>query len=91
MDCPNCGTYNPEGRDRCWRCDKELPPPKPERKKNPQKSAQTWLYVAVAIFAVVTVLQMCGIWSPGGGQDAPSGAVPQRPAAVQQLVGPAVG
>ena len=85
MECPNCGMYNPEERDTCWRCDAELPTPTERKKKNPQKSAQTWLYVAVAIFAVVTVLQMCGIINPGGGQDQPSGALWQRPAIAYQM------
>ena len=60
MNCPNCGTYNPDDRTICWRCDKELPMPKPVKKKDPQKSSQTMLYVLIAAFAVFTVLQMCG-------------------------------
>ncbi|HHX44083.1 MAG TPA: hypothetical protein GX714_08890 [Chloroflexi bacterium] len=68
MNCPNCGTYNPEGRTTCWRCDKELPKPKPQKRRNPQKSAQTWLYVIVAVFLVYTLLQMCGVPLPFGTQ-----------------------
>lgn len=64
MNCPNCGTYNPEDRTTCWRCDKELPKPKPEKKKNPQKSAQTLLYVLIAVFVLFTVLRMCGVNTP---------------------------
>jgi len=85
MDCPNCGTYNPEGRETCWRCDKPLPKPKAVKKKNPQKSAQTWLYVAVALFAVITVLQMCGFKIPGMGGAEPEGHLQERPAIVYQV------
>ena len=68
MKCPNCGAYVPEDRDVCWRCDKPLPKPKPKKKKDPQKTARMWLYVAVAVFAVVTILQTCGFKLPFGPQ-----------------------
>lgn len=68
MDCPNCGTYNPEDRTVCWRCDKELPKPQPEKKKNPQKTAQTWLYVLIGFFVLITVLRMLGFNIPFGPQ-----------------------
>lgn len=84
MNCPNCGTYNPEDRTTCWRCDKELPKPKPQKRRNPQKSAQTWLYVIVAIFLVYTLLQTCGVSLPfapaAPGPAEPSGGLlPQVP------------
>ena len=81
MECPNCGTYNPEGRDVCWRCDKPLPRPKPKKKKDPQRSARTWLYVAIAAFFVITILQTCGFKLPFGAQEQqPSGrSGPQTP------------
>jgi hypothetical protein len=40
MNCPNCGTYNPDEREVCWRCDKPLPKPATKKKRDPQKSAQ---------------------------------------------------
>lgn len=64
MNCPNCGTYNPEDRVTCWRCDKELPKPKVQKRRSPQKTAQTWLYVVIAIFLVYTLMQTCGISLP---------------------------
>ena len=58
----------------CWRCDKELPKPKPQKRRNPQKTAQTWLYVVIAIFLVYTLLQTCGVNLPFGPQSpAPGG------------------
>jgi predicted nucleic acid-binding Zn ribbon protein len=68
MECPNCGTYNPEDREKCWRCDEPLPTPEPEEERNPQKRAQTWLYIAIAIFFIITLLQMCGVRLPIGPQ-----------------------
>jgi predicted nucleic acid-binding Zn ribbon protein len=61
MDCPNCGTFNPEDRTVCWRCDKELPKPKPQRRRDPQRSARIWLYVAMAVFALFVIMQACGM------------------------------
>jgi len=52
MDCPNCGVYNPESRDVCWRCDKELPQPK-EPKKRPGDPSMAvrrmWIIVGIAV------------------------------------------
>ena len=86
MNCPNCGKYNPEDRTTCWRCDKELPKPKPQKRRNPQKTAQTWLYVIVAVFLIYTLAQTCGVNLPLAPQvpspAAPDGGlVPQTPPA----------
>jgi len=80
MDCPKCGTYNPEDRTTCWRCDAELPKPKPVKKKDPQKNAQMWLYVIVAVFLVITLLQTCGVELPFGSRSPiePTGHVPNN-------------
>jgi hypothetical protein len=89
MDCPNCGTYNPEGRETCWRCDAVLPKPKPQKKRDPQKSAQNWLYVAIAIFLVITILQSCGFKLPFGLQrpevPSPGSQMPGRPHTVYEV------
>ncbi len=51
MDCPNCGVYNPEERQVCWRCDQELPKPKePKKKRTPaQTMRRTWIIIAIAL------------------------------------------
>lgn len=33
MNCPNCGTWNPEDKDVCWRCQTRLPSVPTEKKK----------------------------------------------------------
>ena len=58
MDCPNCGVYNPEDRQVCWRCDHELPSPeKPKKPRDPaQAMRRMWiiLIVILVIWVVVT-------------------------------------
>jgi len=57
MDCPNCGVYNPEGREVCWRCDKELPKPKePKKRTQAMTSRRVWLMLAafVVLWFLVT-------------------------------------
>jgi len=63
MNCPECGTYNPDDRKRCWRCGHELPQPKPVKKKDPQKSWKTAMYLAAAFLIITTLLQFCGMGS----------------------------
>jgi predicted nucleic acid-binding Zn ribbon protein len=77
MNCPNCGTFNPEERTTCWRCDKELPKPKPQKKRTQQQTARTWFYVVIAIFVLITLLQMCGFRLPFGpaSEPGPTGAL----------------
>lgn len=49
MDCPNCGVYNPEERDVCWRCDRELPKPEEPKKRWGGAGRQMWLIIAFII------------------------------------------
>ena len=58
-DCAKCGVYNPAGRDICWRCDEPLPIPKSKKKKR-RLSSQHWLYIMMAVFVVVSLVQLCG-------------------------------
>jgi cell division septal protein FtsQ len=54
MDCPNCGVYNPEDRQVCWRCDRELPKPKEPKKRgtDPARAMRrVWILVAIALLA----------------------------------------
>ena len=68
MDCPSCGTYNPEDKVHCWRCGVELPkPPEPKRKRGP--SSQTWVWVVAILIFVVSALVQCGLLRIGDGGD----------------------
>lgn len=51
MDCPNCGTWNPDDKDVCWRCQAELPRPKEVKKKRSTTflGLPLWAWVAIAL------------------------------------------
>ena len=67
MDCPKCGTWNPDDKTKCWRCSAELPlPPKP--RKSRKLSPQTWLWVVAILFTLLTFLAQCGLLGGGGDQ-----------------------
>ncbi len=88
MDCPNCGVYNPEERESCWRCNTDLPKQTQPKRRSGQQSARLWLYVAVALFAIFTFARTCGIgsdWLQPDVQVPPEGLVPNRPPIVYQL------
>lgn len=57
MDCPNCGVYNPEERQICWRCDQELPKPKePKKRKMDSTQAMRRMWIIIAVVLVLWVL-----------------------------------
>jgi hypothetical protein len=58
MDCPDCGTWNPDDKQQCWRCQKELPKPKPEKKKR-TINPMTWIWVFAAVMTVFLIVQAC--------------------------------
>jgi hypothetical protein len=68
MDCPSCGTYNPDDKIHCWRCGVALPKPR-EPKKSRRLSAQTWFWVAAILLFAVSTLVQCGFLRRGGGDD----------------------
>jgi len=69
MDCPNCGTWNPDDKVKCWRCSFELPR-LPEKKPRRRMSPNTWLWIGLILFALFLVLQQCFLM--GGNPDASS-------------------
>jgi hypothetical protein len=68
MECPKCGTWNPDDKIRCWRCRAELPRP-PEPRKSRKPSSQTWIWVVAVLFFVLTMLMQCGVLRIGDGGD----------------------
>jgi hypothetical protein len=67
MECTKCGTWNPDDKVRCWRCSAELPKP-PEPSKSKKINSQTWMWVLVVAFIVVTTLFRCNAFDMGGGE-----------------------
>lgn len=57
MDCPNCGVYNPDERDICWRCDQALPKPEePKKKKTDPQAAMRRMWIIIGIVLVIWIL-----------------------------------
>jgi predicted nucleic acid-binding Zn ribbon protein len=57
MDCPNCGVYNPEDRQVCWRCDQELPKPQePKKRKGDPALAARRMWIIVGIFLLFWIV-----------------------------------
>ncbi len=51
MDCPKCGTWNPDDKEVCWRCQTPLPKPEPPRRKR-----QPQLFLGLPLWAWMVVL-----------------------------------
>jgi predicted nucleic acid-binding Zn ribbon protein len=58
MDCPKCGTWNPDDKHVCWRCQAELP--KPVEKKKPRRVVLGLPIWAWALFALLLILWIAG-------------------------------
>ncbi|MGC8781108.1 MAG: hypothetical protein ACP5UQ_09615 [Anaerolineae bacterium] len=59
MDCPKCGTWNPDDKRVCWRCQAELPRPVEKKKRAPGlfMGLPTWSWViliAMLLFWLLT-------------------------------------
>jgi hypothetical protein len=67
MDCPECGTWNPDDKDVCWRCQTELPkPPPPKPKRQTFAGLPIWMWVALALLFVVFNFGSCFMMGPPG-------------------------
>ncbi len=69
MDCPNCGVYNPEERDICWRCDQELPRPEKKEKRRrgaPWTGRRMWLIIAVILLIWILITWLVPLLFGGG-------------------------
>ncbi|HHB91046.1 MAG TPA: hypothetical protein ENK60_07025 [Anaerolineae bacterium] len=53
MDCPNCGTWNPDDKKVCWRCQTPLPTPKPEK---PKRQMPTFMGLPIWLFFLILIL-----------------------------------
>ena len=58
MDCPNCGTWNPDDKRVCWRCQAEMP--KPVEKKKQRRVVLGLPIWAWALFALLLILWLAG-------------------------------
>jgi predicted nucleic acid-binding Zn ribbon protein len=51
MNCPNCGTWNPDDKLVCWRCQTEMPKPVEKKKRKPHifLGLPLWAWIMLAI------------------------------------------
>ncbi len=58
-DCPQCGTWNPDDKQVCWRCQTPLPKPEPRRTRGPERrilGLPYWLWIVMAIILLVNLI-----------------------------------
>lgn len=70
-DCPNCGTWNPDDKHVCWRCQTEMPRPQQKKQRKPVRilGLPWWMFLAVIFFVIMVVasrLLNSGIAQLGG-------------------------
>ncbi len=61
-NCPKCGTWNPDDKRVCWRCQTVLPKPAPEKRRNPSTlwGLPIWAWVILALITVIWLAAQCG-------------------------------
>jgi hypothetical protein len=65
MDCKNCGTWNPDDKDVCWRCQEPLPKPSPPKQKRTHfLGLPTWMWFAFIVFFGVMAFGQCLMVAP---------------------------
>ena len=61
VNCPKCGTWNPDDKIVCWRCQAELPRPKEQKKRRSPAVSWLWMWGVIIILAIVLILQTCSM------------------------------
>ncbi len=56
MDCPKCGTWNPDDKRVCWRCQAELPKPVEKKKRAPT------LFLGLPVWVWIMLIAMAVFW-----------------------------
>jgi len=61
MDCTKCGTWNPDDKRVCWRCQAELPKPVEKKKRKPMifLGLPVWAWGMFAIMLVLWLATQC--------------------------------
>ena len=54
MDCPKCGTWNPDDKRVCWRCQAEMPKPVEKKTRKPSifLGLPIWSWVLLALMLI---------------------------------------
>lgn len=66
MDCPKCGTWNPEDKEVCWRCQEPLPKPVVKEKRKPMviMGLPVWAWVVVVLIFLAPLFGQCIFFTP---------------------------
>lgn len=62
MNCLKCGTWNPDDKNVCWRCQAELPKPtEPKKKQAPVMflGLPLWSWGLIVLFFIVMFAGQC--------------------------------
>ncbi len=68
MDCPNCGQWNPDDKNVCWRCQTSLPTPPEKKVKRPTQlflGLPIWAWLVVLTFVAVSAMGQCAFLPAG--------------------------
>ena len=57
-DCLKCGTWNPEDKNVCWRCQAELPKPVVKKQRGPVRvlGLSIWIWLAMIFFVIMMIV-----------------------------------
>lgn len=60
-NCPNCGTWNPDDKQICWRCQTELPKPIEKKTRTQRRFAglPLYLWIVMIFFFVMLFASRC--------------------------------
>lgn len=60
-DCTSCGTWNPDDKEVCWRCQTTLPRPVEQKPKRRMLlfGMPVWVWVVVALIVFVPLFGQC--------------------------------
>jgi predicted nucleic acid-binding Zn ribbon protein len=60
-NCTNCGTWNPDDKTVCWRCQAVLPKPQEKKTRTQRRVAglPLYLWIAMVFFVVMMIAVQC--------------------------------
>jgi predicted nucleic acid-binding Zn ribbon protein len=60
-NCSNCGTWNPDDKTVCWRCQTALPRPIEKKQRTPRRFAglPLYLWIAMVFFVIMMIAVQC--------------------------------
>jgi predicted nucleic acid-binding Zn ribbon protein len=61
MDCPKCGTWNPDDKQICWRCQTQMPKPVEKKKRKPVMllGLPIWSWIVLLLMMISVFAAQC--------------------------------